>query len=144
MRRYFHALAFVGTLHISLLRSHVEIPIDLAIIAIPPFQPLIRLLEMAAIKLNLVSNVVIRLCIDTHKSLVSAQRTRMHTMQQAMLELVHLLYPIGSWFSPCQEYHSMRPLLSHNVDDFLGKLLPTLLCVTIRFMRSHGQARVQQ
>jgi len=120
--RYVHAS------NTSLLRRNVQIPIDLTIIAVALFQPLVRLLEVSIVK----------------ESPVSTERTRMRTLQHQVLTGVDALDSALRWLAPGQEHHASCTLRSHGVDDLLCELLPSFVRVGVRGVRLHRQACVEQ
>ena len=112
----------------SLLGRNVQIPVDLSIIAIALFQPLVRLLEVSVIK----------------ESPVSTERTGMRTLQHQVLGGIDALHSALRRLAPSQEHDTSRTLRSHGVDDLLCKLLPSFVCMRVCSVRLHRQACVEE
>lgn len=112
----------------SLLRRNVQIPIDLTIIAIALFQPLVRLLEVTIVK----------------ESPVSTERTGVCTLQHQVLAGIDALHSALRRLAPGQEHNTSCTLRSHGIDDLLCELLPTFVCVGVRGVRLDRQACVEQ
>lgn len=68
----------------------------------------------------------------------------MHAPQHQVLRPIDILQPRLRGFAPAQKHHAVPPLLVHGVDDLLRKTLPAFTRVTVRLVRSHGEAGVQQ
>lgn len=68
----------------------------------------------------------------------------MHTLQDAMLIPVNLDNSLAGGLTPSQENHASRPNFRDGIDDLLCEFLPAPVRVTVRFMRSNGQAGIQQ
>lgn len=115
-------------LHTRVLRRHVQIPIDLAVVSIPLLQPLVRLLEVSTIE----------------ETLVCAQRTRMRTLQNQVLAPIHTFYPLLRRLAPSQEDNALGAFGGHGIDDFLRELFPTLAGVRISVVGADGEARIQE
>ena len=62
-----------------------------------------------------------------YKSFGCTQWAGMYTLKDVMPGLVHLGNPFRRRQSPGQKDDSFSPFLSHDVDDLLGELLPSML-----------------
>lgn len=112
----------------SVLRCHVQIPVDLAILTIPGLQPFVRLLEMRTIK----------------ETPARAQRARMGALQNQVLAAVDALDSLLSRLAPSQEDNTSRALRSDGIDDFLRELLPAFSSVRVGLVCAHSQAGVEK
>jgi hypothetical protein len=119
---YTHHVSLCPYSHPSLLWSHIQIPINLTLITISLFQPLIRLLKMPIIQ----------------EPPMSTERTRVSTLQHQVLAAIDTLHPKFRRFAPSQKHHTLCTLRSHSVDDFLCELLPALLGVRVGFVGADG------
>ena len=68
----------------------------------------------------------------------------MHALQHAMPHPIQLGHPLCRRFSPRQKHHPVGPFLRHKINHLLRKLLPSLIRVAVRLVRSHRQTRVQE
>ncbi len=68
----------------------------------------------------------------------------MHTLQDTMPILVDPGDSLASWRTPSQEDHASRPHFRNSIYDLLGELLPALVGVAVRLVRSNRQTCVQQ
>ena len=68
----------------------------------------------------------------------------MHTLQNTMLDPIHLRHPLSRRGSPRQKHDPVRPLLRHDVNHLLRELLPTMIRMTVGLVRSHRQTRIQE
>ncbi len=68
----------------------------------------------------------------------------MNTLQDAMLNFIHLVHPQLRRLSPRQKYNPTRPHLRHRVNDLLRELLPSFARMAIWFVCTHRKARVEQ
>lgn len=139
--------------HSRLLRRDIEIPINCSIVSVPLLQPLICLGEVLAIILHPLATVLCKHHIlhsrctgrkETHKAPHHTQRTRMHTLQDAMPRPINLRNPLPRRHAPRQKHHPFRPLLRHNINDLLRESLPSLIRVARRLVSFHCQTCIQQ
>ncbi|RCI12313.1 hypothetical protein L249_1312 [Ophiocordyceps polyrhachis-furcata BCC 54312] len=116
-------------LDLRLLRrgARHQCPINLAISSISRNQPLIGLLEMAAVK----------------ETSGRAEGAGMHALQHEMTLLVHLLHPLARRRPPSHEDDATRPFLRHQIDDPLREPLPAPVGVRVGFVSPDGEARVE-
>ena len=80
----------------------------------------------------------------THESPKRTQRARMHALQHAMPDPIHLGHPPSRRGTPRQKHHPVRPLLRHNINHLLCKLLPTVISMTERLVRPRRQTGIQE
>lgn len=67
----------------------------------------------------------------------------MHALQHAMPHSVQLGHPLRRRVPPRQKHHAVRPLLRHDINHLLRELLPSLISMAVRLVRSHRQTRIQ-
>ena len=68
----------------------------------------------------------------------------MHTLQNTVLDLIHLANPLLSRPPPRQKHDSIGPLLCNKVNHLLRELLPPFVRMAVCFVSPHGQASIQQ
>lgn len=137
--------------HISdtrLLRRNIKVPVNPAVIAVPLLEPLIRLLEVTAIKLSYQVSTTTHQTPNsnkaTHKALCRTKRTRMHTLKHQMFRPINPRASLLRRTPPRQKHDTIPPLAPNNINHLLRKLLPPLARMAVRLVRPHRQARVEK
>lgn len=125
-----------------------EVPINHSIVTITLCQPIVAFLEMAIAELNRyqhgwTAHIIPHPSGLTHKSGIGTVWTGMLRDEHAVFLPVDLRNAHLGGFAPGQEHHPVVSHAIHETDGFLGEILPALVGVTRRLVRSHREGRVE-
>lgn len=67
----------------------------------------------------------------------------MNTLEDAMPRFIDRSHPRFSRRAPHQKHDPLRPLLCHDINNFLREFLPPFLGVTVGLLMAYGQNGVE-